>query len=185
LFETHFQGSFVCLIVNYPLLSLLSEAVIKFARWLESCRYKKKAEGAWRLWGDWKAAYTKRKQKELGDCSIDNVCFWQLLRGNGRKNSRSWIVFGTSSSRGQFSGPRQTDGQTSEIIYSIASLFKVSWVSIFYTCELWNLVGVFGTIGRKVVMTSSFKSCLSLSYPQRDNIWIHAQPIGLNEYATI
>jgi hypothetical protein len=38
----------------------------------------------------------------------------QLLRGNGRKNSRSWIVFGPSSSRGQFSGPRQTDGQTSD-----------------------------------------------------------------------
>jgi hypothetical protein len=49
LFETHLQGFFVYLIVNYPLLSLLWEAVIKFARWLESCKYKKKAEGAWRL----------------------------------------------------------------------------------------------------------------------------------------
>jgi hypothetical protein len=84
-----------------------------------SCRYKKKAEGAWRLQGDWKAADIKKKQRELGDCSIDDVRFRQLLRGNGRKNSRSWIVFGTSNSRGQFSGPQQTNGQTTEIIYRI------------------------------------------------------------------
>jgi len=37
---------------------------------LESCRYKKKAEGAWRLRGDWKATDTKRKQRELGDCEV-------------------------------------------------------------------------------------------------------------------
>jgi hypothetical protein len=37
---------------------------------LESCRYKKKAEGAWRLRGDWKVADTKRKQRELGDCEV-------------------------------------------------------------------------------------------------------------------
>jgi hypothetical protein len=92
---------------------------LEIARRLESCKYKKKAEGAWRLRGDWKTVDTKRKQRELGDCSIDDVCFRQLLRGNRRKNSRSWIVFGTSSSRGQFSRPRQTDGQTSEIIYRI------------------------------------------------------------------
>jgi hypothetical protein len=37
---------------------------------LESCRYKKKAEGAWRLRGDWKAADTKKKQRELGDYEV-------------------------------------------------------------------------------------------------------------------
>jgi hypothetical protein len=37
---------------------------------LESCRYKKKAKGAWRLRGDWKAADTKRKQRELGNCEV-------------------------------------------------------------------------------------------------------------------
>jgi hypothetical protein len=43
----------------------------------------------------------------------------QLLRENRRKNSRSY----PSSSRGQFSRPRQTDGQTSEIIYMIDVLW--------------------------------------------------------------
>jgi hypothetical protein len=37
---------------------------------LESCIYKKKVEGTWRLRGDWKAADMKRKQKELGDCKV-------------------------------------------------------------------------------------------------------------------
>ncbi len=80
------------------------------------------------LRGDWKAPDTKRKQRDLGDCNIDDVRFWQLLRGNGCKNSRSWIVFGTLSLRGQFSGPWQMDGQTSEIIYRIGILCMIRMV---------------------------------------------------------
>jgi hypothetical protein len=114
------SGHQICEVIGKLQIQKESRGNLEIARWLESCRYKKKAKGAWRLRGDWKAADTKRKQRELRDCSIDDVRFWQLLRGNKRKNSRSWIVFGTSSSRGQFSGPRQTDGQTSEIIYRIS-----------------------------------------------------------------
>jgi hypothetical protein len=40
---------------------------------------------------------------------------------------------------------------------------KANWVWISYTCELWNLVGMLGTIRCKVVITFYFKSCLSLS----------------------
>ncbi len=89
------SGHQICEVIGKLQIQKESRGSLEIARWLESCRYKKKAEGAWRLWGDWKATDTKRKQRELGDCSIDDVHFQQLLRENERKNSRSWIVFGT------------------------------------------------------------------------------------------